>query len=194
MKTRDDVARAADQMSDLMALMLKAGVTGWLAVGLDDGWHDGIVYSSREAAEANQIVPSAFVRVPEVHFGQLLDCPLLVSECADYLRFADALRDVAPSRTPIVLAKAGGVIGAPDVKWGAEFRKVTRRPGKRPRRSTVTSTDLWHDLVLHLPGDERMASTDGSAIYLSIREPNQFPCEISYTPTGKVAPGYSTGN
>jgi hypothetical protein len=39
-----------------------------------------------------------------------------------------------------------------------------------------------------------MASTDGRAVYLSVREPNQFPCEISYTPTGAIAPGYSTGS
>ncbi|WP_331718695.1 hypothetical protein [Streptomyces sp. NBC_00212] len=184
MKTRDDVAGAADQMSDLMALMLKSGVTGWVAVGLEDGWYDSIVYSTREGAEGDQTVPSTYVRIPEVRFGQFLDCPVLVSECADYLRFADALRDVAPSRTPIVPAKAGGLIGTPVVKWGAEIRKVTRRPGKQPQHATVNSAAMWRDLVLHLPGGACMASTDGSVIYLSIREPNQFPCEISYTPTG----------
>jgi hypothetical protein len=194
MKTRDDVAGPADQMSDLVALMLKAGVTGWVAVGLEDGWYDGIVYSTREGAEAAQTEPSTYVRIPEVRSGRSLNCPLLVSECADYLRFADALRRVAPGHTPVLLGKGGDLIGLPDVAHGAEFRKVHRQPGKRSVRSTVTSTELFRDLVLHLPGDERMAYTDGSRIHLSIREPNPFPAEVTYTPTGAIASGYSTGS
>ncbi|MFJ2218258.1 hypothetical protein ACIQVO_38685 [Streptomyces sp. NPDC101062] len=72
---------------------------------------------------------------------------------------------------------------------GAKFTKVTRRPGrKRSERYTVTSTQTWWDLGL--PGDNRMASTDASVIFLSVQSPNQFPCEISYTPTGVIAPGY----
>ncbi|MEU2380309.1 hypothetical protein [Streptomyces misionensis] len=194
MKTRDDVARAAGRMSDLVALMLEAGAAGWLAVGIEDGQCDGKVYFTREHAAADQTVPCTYVRIPEVRWGEFFDCPLQFGECADYLRFADALRDVAPGRTPVVLAEAGGVIGAPDVKWGTEFCKVTRRPGKRPHRSMVDSVEMWRHLALCLPGGECVASTDGRSIYLSVRESNQTLAEVSWTPTGRLAPGYEARN
>ncbi|MFE3602426.1 hypothetical protein [Streptomyces sp. NPDC059142] len=187
MKTRADYSLMADRMSELMEVLLQEG-PGWFAIGLADGCHDSIAYRTREDAEANQSVPCAYVRIPEVRsFAQRLDCPFTVDECADYLCTTDALRDVAPNRTPIVLGSTAGLIGLPGVAYGAEFTKVIRRPGvERPERSTVIDMEVWANLVLHLPGSHRMASTDGSAVYLSIQEPDQFPCEISYVPTGTI--------
>ncbi|MFF4205510.1 hypothetical protein ACFYZ8_33230 [Streptomyces sp. NPDC001668] len=177
-------------MSDTMHAFLRGARTGWIAIRLDDGGSDGGIYADRAQAETAQREPCLILQLPEPTraYGPP-PVPLTFNECADHLRFMAELRTTHPTHTPVTLQDGGGLLGLPTdgSYWGTSFHKVRREDGRRPVRTTVDSMEMNRDLSTHLPGEGRLASTDGRVVRLSIREP-AASCEITYTWLGRADP------
>ncbi|MEU4969970.1 hypothetical protein [Streptomyces smyrnaeus] len=179
MQPPENFETAAQAMSETLTRSLEANASGWVAIRLSDGRSDGRYYPDHAQAQAAQAEPCAYVHLPDAptpapSAGLPVPIPVEVDECADYLRFSAEL--VGTGRTPIVHSRSGGLIGLPEAPYGSIYRKEER--GRKTWQSLVR--DMEMRCCVSQPGDGRMASTDGSTVYVSVREPWP-PCEITYT-------------
>jgi len=179
MQPPENLETAAQAMSETIIRSLEANASGWVAIRLTDGRSDGRYYPDRAQAQAAQDQPCAYVHLPEVPMpdppaGLPAQIPVEADECADYLRFTAEL--VGTGRTPIVHRRSGGLIGLPNAPYGSIYRKEVR--GRKIWQFLVSDMEMRCG-VTQL-GAGRVASTDGSTVYVSVREP-WTPCEITYT-------------